>query len=108
MTASPPLKRRPARQAKPGRLLLEIGGTPYAMRPVACDPTVGRRAFRLLKDDGTVYDVLQTEHGPECDCPDFIFRRDGLDPDGCKHVRALVEVGMIAPAALRGAASASA
>ena len=60
-------------------------------------PAIGTRAFRLLKADGTVYDVVQTRHGAECDCPDFLFRRDGLDPEGCKHVRALVSVGMIPP-----------
>ena len=41
------------------------------------------------------YDVAQTPYGPECDCPDFIFRRAGLDPHGCKHVRALVACGLI-------------
>lgn len=25
----------------------------------------------------------------ECDCPDFIYRRHGMDRGGCKHVRAL-------------------
>lgn len=98
MTATPVRKRRPPTSTRPGRLLLEIGGLPYALRPVACDPGIGGRAFRLLKPDGTVYDVIQTRYGSECDCPDFIFRRDGLDPEGCKHVRALVQVGMIAGA----------
>jgi hypothetical protein len=79
-----------------GRLSLEIRGNPYALRVVTCDPAIGGRAYRLMKRDGTVYDVVQTRFGPECDCPDFIFRRDGLDPLGCKHVRALVSVGMIA------------
>ncbi|MDB5349562.1 MAG: hypothetical protein JWN86_809 [Planctomycetota bacterium] len=84
-----------SRKPQAGRLLLEIGGTRYSLRPVACHAQIGKRAFRLLKDDGTVYDVVQTPYGAECDCPDFIFRRDGLDPDGCKHVQALVSVGMI-------------
>ncbi len=30
-----------------------------------------------------------------CDCPDYIFRRDGLDPSGCKHIKALVGSGLI-------------
>jgi predicted nucleic acid-binding Zn finger protein len=79
------------------RLVLEIAETRYVLRAVACSETIGRAAFRLVKDDGTVYDLVQTTHGPECDCPDFIFRRDGLAPKGCKHVQALIAAGMMAP-----------
>ncbi len=79
----------------PSRLILTIRDRLYAIRKVACDPSVADKAFRLLKDDGALYDVIQTRHGPSCDCPDFIFRRDGLDPAGCKHVRALVAFGLI-------------
>lgn len=79
----------------PVRLHLTIRETSYAVRRVACDPVVAAKAYRLLKGDGTLYDVIQTAFGPECDCPDFIFRRDGLDPAGCKHVRALVDCGLI-------------
>jgi hypothetical protein len=32
-----------------------------------------------------------------CDCPDFIFHRDGVDPDGCKHIKALVAYGLLDP-----------
>ncbi len=62
---------------------------PYVFEP-------GRRAYRLIKDDGSAYDLAETRHGPSCDCPDYIFRRDGLDPAGCKHVQALVRHGLIA------------
>lgn len=85
---------RPA-PARPTRLTLTIGAISYAVRPVGCHPDLARRAFRLAKDDGTLYDVAQTPHGPACDCPDFLFRRDGIDPEGCKHVRALVAHGLI-------------
>ena len=85
----------PTRPGLAGRLMLLIRDTPYSVRRIACDPVVADLAFRLLKPDGTIYDVIQTQYGPECDCPDFIFRRDGLDPVGCKHVRALVETGLI-------------
>src|SRR3954454_5794309 len=94
MTASPPRSPRAA-QTHAGRLFLEISGQSYSLRAVHCDDRIGHRAYRLLKADGTVYDVIQTPFGPECDCADFIFRRDGLDPRGCKHVQALVSVGMI-------------
>ena len=77
------------------RLLLVIGQTIYRVRPVRDDPGAASRAFRLNKLDGTLYDVEQTPFGPTCDCPDFIFRRDGLDPSGCKHVKALVAEGLI-------------
>jgi hypothetical protein len=79
------------------RVLLEIDKTRYALTRLRCDDGVGRRAFRLVKDDGTIYDVIQTKYGPECDCPDFIFRRDGLDAQGCKHIQSLAAARMIAP-----------
>ncbi len=71
-------------------MVLTIDETVYAVRPVRSDPHVAVKAFRLQKADGTLYDVAQTRYGPECDCPDFIYRRDGIDPSGCKHVKALV------------------
>ncbi len=55
------------------------------------------RSYRLSKDDGLRYDVTETAYGASCDCPDFIFRRDGLDPEGCKHVRALRMYGLVEP-----------
>jgi len=76
-------------------LYLMIQQTLYAVYPLACDPSVAAKAFRLNKADGTLYDVAQTRHGHRCDCPDFIFRRDGLDPTGCKHVKALVRQGLL-------------
>ena len=53
------------------------------------------KAYRLSKPDGTAYDVARTNHGLTCDCPDFIFHRDGLDPDGCKHIKAMVAYGLL-------------
>lgn len=94
MTLSPTTLPAPPR----GRfflLSLSIDGSPYDVRPIDADPSVSPRAFRLTKPDGTRYDLAQTPYGPTCDCPDFIFRRDGIDPNGCKHVRALVSCGLI-------------
>ena len=79
------------------RLDLTIGRTRYGVVSVPCAAVVADRAFRLTKADGTIYDVAQTSYGPQCDCPDYIFRRDGLDPSGCKHIRALVGSGLIVP-----------
>ncbi len=76
-------------------LHLWIDRTLYVVKRICCDQTAALRAFRLIKPDGTCYDVAQTRFGPECDCPDFIFRRSGLDPDGCKHVQALTAYGML-------------
>lgn len=80
-------------------LVLTIRETAYAVRPLRPDPALAARAYRLRKGDGTLYDVAQTRHGPACDCPDFVYRRDGLDPAGCKHVKALVAFGLIEPTA---------
>lgn len=77
------------------QLYLTIDGFPYSVRPVVSDPYLARRAFAVTKPDGTSYDVAQTHHGATCDCPDYVYRRDGLDPAGCKHVRALVACGLI-------------
>lgn len=77
-------------------LLLTIDETLYAVRPLPCEPAIAQRAFRLMKLDGMSYHVAQTEFGAHCDCPDFIFRREGTDPLGCKHIRALVAQGLIA------------
>ena len=76
-------------------LYLKIRQTLYAVSPLECDPSIAAKAFRLNKPDGTLYDVAQTVHGHRCDCPDFVFRRDGLDPSGCKHVKALISQGLL-------------
>jgi len=92
-----PRTRKPARPTIDGalRLSLTINGTPYAVWPVHCDPTAARRCWSLRKADGTSYHASQHTWGAECDCPDFIFRRDGRDPAGCKHVKALTALGML-------------
>ncbi len=90
------VQRKPARPAHGvARLSLFINGTAYNVRPIACDPAAALQAFRLRKADGTVYHVALTEHGAQCSCPDWIFNRDGLDREGCKHIKALVAVSML-------------
>jgi hypothetical protein len=56
---------------------------------------VAAAAFRLRKPDGAAYDVALTEHGPNCSCPDFTFSREGKDPAGCKHLKALRAWGLL-------------
>ncbi len=89
------------------RLDLTIGGTSYALEPIASRARSRSAAFRLVKRDGTIYDVESTTHGPVCDCPDYVFRRDGLDPTGCKHIKALVGSGLIEGQGVRTLAVAS-
>ncbi|WP_435020356.1 hypothetical protein TA3x_001785 [Tundrisphaera sp. TA3] len=86
----PPPTRRPGR----ARLTLTINNINYDVRPIPPGDGSISRAFRLSRD-GNIYDVAQTVHGPTCDCPDFIFRRDGLDPEGCLHIRAMIAVGIL-------------
>src|SRR4051812_39233879 len=89
------------------RFTITIGPTSYAVRPVSFDRDAGiTKLIRLRKADGTTYHVSQHPHGTECDCPDFVYRREGKDPRGCRHCRALVAAGVLEPApAVRPAAS---
>jgi hypothetical protein len=86
----------PTPRNRPGRcrLTLTINGLHCTVRPIATQADDVSRAFRLSRKDD-LYDVAQTVHGPICDCPDFIFRREGLDVRGCLHIRAMRAVGML-------------
>lgn len=95
-----------ARERKPVKpatgtcsLALTINGVAYKVRPLPrADGTGAAKAFRLVKQGGKgdVYDVLVHRDGhAECDCPDAIYRRNGLDAAGCKHVKAARAVGLI-------------
>ncbi|WP_205678806.1 hypothetical protein [Aquisphaera insulae] len=77
------------------RLSLFINGSAYQVRPLVVEEPGVVRAFRLRKFDGTEYDVVQAETGIACECPDFVFHRAGIDPGGCKHVKALVSCGLM-------------
>jgi hypothetical protein len=79
----------------PIQLALRIRDTTYDVRPLRFENCIASRAFRLYKDDGTAYQVIQTRFGAERDCPEFVFRRAGIDPVCCKHVRALAARGML-------------
>jgi hypothetical protein len=87
---------KPAPKPATGRcgLTLRINGQSYRVRKL--DAEFGRvRAFRLTKPDGDFHDVIDGIYGAECSCADFIWRRDGLDPKGCKHIRAARATGLI-------------
>jgi hypothetical protein len=76
-------------------MTISINGTDYQVNPSLAEAHEVWKAYRLTKADGTAYDVAQTIHGLTCDCPDFIFHRDGIDPDGCKHIKAMVVYGLL-------------
>jgi hypothetical protein len=84
---------RPAQAV--ARLSLFINGKAYHVHLLPLEAPGQRKAFRLRKFDGTEYDIEQTGHGATCDCPDFTFNRDGIDPGGCKHIKALVACGLM-------------
>ena len=86
------------------RLILEITsmvrGKPvtvgYVCRFLESHPSIGKPAFQLTKmKDGSIYNVILTKHGAECDCPDFIWRRNNKDPKGCRHICGLRAVGLL-------------
>src|SRR4051812_33145945 len=90
-TPSPASAPKPARKpalpaaAPADGLVLLIGGVGYQVEKIDREPGDEATALvRLHKSDGiTVYDVATTGWGHECDCPDWVYRRDGLDPSGC-------------------------
>ena len=66
--------------------------------PIQSEDDQIHRAFRLRgkpSRSGVIFDVAETVHGAVCDCPDLVFRRDGLDPRGCLHIRAMRAVGLL-------------
>jgi hypothetical protein len=78
---------------------IEINDARYSVDPIA-PGEFGMKAFRLTKRAGgafgtSVYDVIHRHDGTlSCDCPDFVARHE--DHGGmCKHIRALVELGLM-------------
>jgi hypothetical protein len=70
--------------------LLAVNGTVYRIYAVELPEADPARVagYRLVKADGTVYDVDTSAGRPCCDCGDATFRRrtDGL----CKHGKAIL------------------
>lgn len=90
-------------------------GTPqtrrYRYQKLTDHPAVPGPCFSLTVDDegiaewpacpnGTVYTVARTEHGIECTCADWTYRRQN-DAEPCKHGKALIAVGKM-PRATNG------
>ena len=75
-------------------LTMSINGERYKVRPLRAE-FGGLKAFRLVKADGSFHDISSDLHGPACTCGDFIWRREGLDPAGCKHRKAARALGLL-------------
>lgn len=70
---------------------IAINDVPYAVAELREQGRlVGYRLARHC-DDGEIvyYDISNRFACWECSCPDFIFRRDGHDERGCKHIQAV-------------------
>lgn len=68
-------------------LFLKINGRLYLLTKL------GNEGWRLVKNaDGECHDVSIRPHGPQCDCPDAIFRKRAHN---CKHINGLRKVGLI-------------
>lgn len=98
-TTNKPARTRKAKPRKPDvcRLTVTIRGESYSARPIHSVLPEVIRAWRLRKADGTTYDVADTIDGATCDCADQVFRHEGNDATGCKHIRALRALGLIDP-----------
>src|SRR4051794_25594097 len=82
-------------------LALAIDHQVYMVTPIrAQDPEILRGFPLEKKSDQSIYDVAtHRSHGHECTCPDFEVRHRGIDNSGCKHIKALVKLGLLdAPA----------
>ena len=81
-------------------MLVEIGRTPYDVQPHGPDAWT-------LERSGAVYCVDDSGERTRCDCPDWQYRHAELDGSlGCKHIRALRELGLVRAASQVGAAQA--
>jgi hypothetical protein len=76
-------------------LHLRINGKSYRCRPVPVDGVEVYKLFTLTSLEGQTYNVAMTPEGHTCECADFVYSRDGLDPTGCKHIKAMMALGIL-------------
>lgn len=69
----------------------------YLIEQLDSHPEIGCPAYILHLKDGShsSYEIVVRPWGAECSCPDFAFRREHIDPKGCKHIAALRAVGLL-------------
>jgi hypothetical protein len=102
-TTTKPRKSTKPKPADTARLTLTIRGVDYTVRPLAMEDQgfAVTRAFRLVKVEPNregvreSHDVATTIHGHTCDCGDQIWRHEGTDGIGCKHIRAARAFGLL-------------
>ena len=81
-------------------MIVEIGRASYDVQPHGPDAWT-------LERSGAVYCVDDSGERTKCDCPDWQYRHAELDGTlGCKHIRALRELGLVRAASQVGAAQA--
>lgn len=98
-TLSTPRRSVQPRSRRPvvAELTLTVNGTPYQVLPIAPGPD-NTRAVRLVKDGNadSVYDCCLTNGRIlQCNCPDFEARSGNQVGYRCKHLTALVMVGLV-------------
>lgn len=75
----------------------QIVPTEYVLVNLTRDNVVADPLWRLLKDDGSSYDVSVADGYTTCTCADFTYEREHKDPKGCKHIAALRQHGLLHP-----------
>ncbi len=69
-------------------------GTYYVLNRIEPELPKVSVCWRLMKKDGGIYDVHVDQHGHQCTCADYIYRK-GNTPYTCKHIQALLDLGII-------------
>jgi hypothetical protein len=76
---------------------LAISDQAYAVRVVPLgDAAEAWIQFELRKKDGEHYTVTVPFDGvPVCTCGDWVYRREQIDPNGCKHIDSCRAIGLL-------------
>jgi hypothetical protein len=80
-------------------MVISIDHVHYVVAPLAPAPDAVK-AYRFTKVDGdeAQHDLDETADGASCTCGDFVWRHEGRDDLGCRHIRAARMLGLIAEA----------
>jgi hypothetical protein len=77
------------------RLTVTIRGEEYHATPLEPEADDVVKAWRLRKASGDAYVVADTADGATCECRDYVYRHEGRDQVGCKHIRSLRALGLL-------------
>lgn len=75
----------------------------YQVERINIESSIAKQAIRLTRlvdgvpstDPDVQYEVWENEHGFNCTCNDFIYRRESYDEGGCKHIKAAKVTGLL-------------